>query len=132
MISGTRKEAAQLVAPDQRTLHIEVCKRQSGRSSRFQLEAKLAVSPGVTVIIGHSGAGKTTLLHCIAGLAVPQEGRIAIGDRVLFDSRKKVRIAPAERRVAFVFQDLALFPHLSVEEKVGYGLRPPDAARGTA
>ena len=85
---GTRNAATRPVASDQTTLHIDVCKRQSGRSSRFQLEAKLAVSPGVTVIIGHSGAGKTTLLHCIAGLAVPQEGRIAIGDRVLYVSAR--------------------------------------------
>ena len=129
MISGTRNEASQPVSSDKRTLHVEVCKRHSpGRSSRFQLEAKLAVSPGVTVIVGHSGAGKTTLLRCIAGLSNPEEGRIAIGDHVLFDSRKKIRREPAKRGVAFVFQDLALFPHLSVEENVMYGLRRLDAA----
>lgn len=129
MISGTPKEGAQPVAFDQRMLHVEVRKRHApGRSSRFQLEVKLAVSPGVTVIIGRSGAGKTTLLHCIAGLSIPQEGRIAIGDRVLFDSQKKIRLEPARRGVAFVFQDLALFPHLSVEENVMYGLRRLDAA----
>jgi molybdenum ABC transporter ATP-binding protein len=129
MISGTRNEAAQPVASDPKTLHVEVCKRHSpGRSSRFQLEAKLAVSPGVTVIVGQSGAGKTTLLRCIAGLSNPEEGHIAIGDHVLFDSRKKIRLEPARRKVAFVFQDLALFPHLSVEENVMYGLRRLDAA----
>jgi len=129
MISGTPKEGSQPVASDRRTLHIEVCKRQSpGRSSSFELEAKLAVSPGVTVIVGHSGAGKTTLLRCIAGLSHPEEGRIAIGDRVLFDSRKKIRLEPAQRGVAFVFQDLALFPHLSVEDNVMYGLRRLHAA----
>jgi molybdate transport system ATP-binding protein len=129
MISGTQNEAAQPVAFDQRMLHVELCKRHSpGRSSRFQLEAKLAVSPGVTVIVGHSGAGKTTLLRCIAGLSSPEEGRIAIGDHVLFDSRKNIRLEPARRGVAFVFQDLALFPHLSVEDNVVYGLRRLDEA----
>ena len=129
MISGARKSAGQTVAFDPRTLHVEVRKRHSpGRESRFQLEAKLAVSPGVTVIIGHSGAGKTTLLRCIAGLYHPEEGRIAIGDHVLFDSRKNIRLEPARRGVAFVFQDLALFPHLSVEDNVMYGLRRLDAA----
>lgn len=129
MISGARKEALQPVASDKRMLHVEVCKRHSpGRSSRFQLEAKLAVAPGVTVIVGHSGAGKTTLLRCIAGLSNPEEGRIAIGDRVLFDSRKNIRLEPAQRGVAFVFQDLALFPHLSVEDNVMYGLRRLDPA----
>jgi molybdate transport system ATP-binding protein len=129
MISGARNEAARPVASDPRTLHVEICKRHSpGRSSRFQLDAKLAVSPGVTVIVGQSGAGKTTLLRCIAGLSNPEEGHIAIGDHVLFDSRKKIRVEPARRKVAFVFQDLALFPHLSVEENVMYGLRRLDAA----
>lgn len=132
MISGTRMEAARFVSSDQRTLHVEVCKRHApGRSERFQLKAKLAVSPGVTVIIGHSGAGKTTLLRCIAGLADPDEGRIAISDRVLFDSRNNIRLEPARRGVAFVFQDLALFPHLSVEDNVMYGLRRLDAAERT-
>src|SRR5215510_865724 len=129
MISGTQNKAAQAVAFDQRMLHVELCKRHSpGRSSRFQLEVKLAVSPGVTVIVGHSGAGKTTLLRCIAGLSNPEEGRIAIGDHVLFDAQKQIRLEPARRGVAFVFQDLALFPHLSVEENVMYGLRRLDAA----
>jgi len=129
MISGTQKEVARPVASAKRTLHVEVYKRHSpGRSSRFQLQAKLAVFPGVTVIVGRSGAGKTTLLRCIAGLSNPHEGRIAIGDHVLFDSRQEIRLEPARRGVAFVFQDLALFPHLSVEENVMYGLRRLDAA----
>ena len=127
--SESRKEVSLPAPPDKRMLHIEVCKRPfAGPLSGFQLDVKLAISPGVTVIIGHSGAGKTTLLHCIAGLSLPQQGRIAIGDRVVFDSQKKVRIAPAQRGVAFVFQDLALFPHLSVEENVTYGLRRLDPA----
>ena len=129
MISGARNEAAPPVASDRKTLHVEVYKRHApGRSSRFQLEAKLAVSRGVTMIVGHSGAGKTTLLRCIAGLSHPEEGRIAIGDHVLFDSQKKIRLEPARRGVAFVFQDLALFPHLSVEDNVMYGLRRLDPA----
>jgi molybdate transport system ATP-binding protein len=129
MIYRTPKQGSQPVTSDQRTLRVELCKRQSpGRSTRFQLEAELTVSPGVTVIVGHSGAGKTTLLRCIAGLSDPEEGRIAIGDRVLFDSRRKIRLEPAQRGVAFVFQDLALFPHLSVEDNVMYGLRRMDAA----
>lgn len=129
MIARTRKEASRPGSSEDRTLHAEVRKRHApGLSSRFQLEVKLAVSPGVTVIVGHSGAGKTTLLRCIAGLANPDEGRIAIGDHVLFDSQKQIRLEPAQRGVAFVFQDLALFPHLSVEENVMYGLRRLDSA----
>ena len=129
MSSGTWSEPLRPVASADRTLHIEVCKRHApSGSAHFQLEAKLATSPGVTVIVGHSGAGKSTLLRCIAGLSNPEEGHIAIGDHVLFDSRKNIRLEPARRWVAFVFQDLALFPHLSVEANVMYGLRRLDAA----
>ena len=104
------------------SLHVQVRRR----SSRFELEMTFAAAPGVTVMVGHSGAGKTTLLRCIAGLCDPEEGRIAVGDRVLFDARQKIRLEPARRGVAFVFQDLALFPHLSVEDNVMYGLRRLD------
>jgi molybdate transport system ATP-binding protein len=108
-------------------LHVQLRKRHSsGRSSRFQLETTFAVAPGVTMIVGHSGAGKTTILRCIAGLCDPEEGRIAVGDRVLFDSSQGIKLEPARRGVAFVFQDLALFPHLSVQDNVMYGLRRLD------
>jgi molybdate transport system ATP-binding protein len=118
-----------ILSPDPRALQVYLRKdHAAGLSSQFRLETKFTVSPGVTVIVGHSGAGKTTILHCIAGLSHPDEGRIAVGDRVLFDSAQKIRIEPARRRIAFVFQDLALFPHLSVEDNVMYGLRRLDKA----
>lgn len=108
-------------------LHVELSKRHaSGRSSRFELETTFAAPPGVTVMVGHSGAGKSTILRCVAGLCDPEEGRIAIGGRVLFDSRQRITLEPARRNVAFVFQDLALFPHLSVQDNVMYGLRRLD------
>ncbi|HEX4960439.1 MAG TPA: ATP-binding cassette domain-containing protein [Thermoanaerobaculia bacterium] len=103
-------------------LHVRVRKRLS----RFELEAAFAAASGVTVIVGTSGAGKTTILRCIAGLGDPEEGRIAVGDRVLFDASQGVKLEPARRSVAFVFQDLALFPHLSVQDNVMYGLRRLD------
>ncbi len=78
------------------------------------------------MVVGPSGAGKTTLLRCIAGLTDPQEGRITVDGRVLFDARHGVNLEAARRRVAFVFQDLALFPHLSVQDNVRYGLRRMD------
>jgi molybdate transport system ATP-binding protein len=99
---------------------------RSVRSSSFELEAEFGVEPGVTVIVGHSGAGKTTILRCIAGLSDPEEGHIAIGDRLLFDSKQRINVDVARRRVGFVFQDLALFPHLSVQDNVTYGLRRLD------
>src|SRR5258707_10335759 len=115
------------LSPDPRALQVDLRKdHAAGPSSRFRLETKFTVSPGVTVIVGHSGAGKTTILHCIAGLSHPDEGRITVGDRVLFDSTQRIRLEPALRRIAFVFQDLALFPHLSVQDNVMYGLRKLD------
>ena len=99
---------------------------RSAQSSSFELEAEFGVMPGVTVIVGHSGAGKTTILRCIAGLSDPEDGHIAIGDRLLFDSKQRINVDVARRRVGFVFQDLALFPHLSVQDNVTYGLRRLD------
>ncbi len=105
-------------------LQVRLSRRHGGTSSsKFLLQVEFEVASGVTVIVGHSGAGKTTILRCIAGLCDPQEGRIAIGDRLLFDSTQKVKVESAQRRVGFVFQDLALFPHLAVQDNVAYGLR---------
>jgi molybdate transport system ATP-binding protein len=108
-------------------LHVLLRKsHHSTSASDFQVETEFRVSSGVTVLVGHSGAGKTTILRCIAGLSRPDEGFVAVGNRFLFDSRKKINIDVAQRRVGFVFQDLALFPHLSVHDNVTYGLRRLD------
>jgi molybdate transport system ATP-binding protein len=105
-------------------LHIAIQKGySSGAQSQFQLNVDFSAHPGITILIGHSGAGKTTLLRSIAGLCNPEKGRILSGKRVLFDSEKQIAVEPAKRRVGYVFQDLALFPHLTVEENVSYGLR---------
>ena len=107
-----------------RSLHVAVLKGHSaGAHSQFQLNVTFTADPGITMLIGRSGAGKTTLLRCIAGLCDPEKGRILSGERTLFDSEKKIAIEPEKRRVGFVFQDLALFPHLTVQENVSYGLR---------
>ncbi|MGE3705324.1 MAG: molybdenum ABC transporter ATP-binding protein [Vicinamibacterales bacterium] len=91
-------------------------------SAAFTLEVDLSAPPGFTIVFGASGSGKSTLLRCIAGLTTPQEGRIAIGEQTLFDSAAGVRLAPEARRVGYVFQQLALFPHLTVEGNLRYGL----------
>jgi len=110
--------------PARTGLDVRVVKSYAGKgSAAFTLEANFQVSAGFTVLVGPSGTGKSTLLRCIAGLSDPDQGRIAVSDRVLFDSEQRLSIEPAQRRVAFVFQRLALFPHLTVEENVGYGLR---------
>ncbi len=89
---------------------------------RFALDVALDFGPGLNVLFGPSGAGKSTILAAIAGLLAPDRGQIALGADVLFDSEQKLNRAPQERRIALVFQSLALFPHLDALANVGYGL----------
>jgi molybdate transport system ATP-binding protein len=88
----------------------------------FTLDCEFTAQPGINILFGASGSGKTTLLDCLAGLSTPESGRIAIGDRVLFDSEQRIDIPAEQRNTGYVFQDLALFPHLSVGANVEYGL----------
>jgi len=103
-------------------LQIQVRRTLTSEDGGFQLNVAFAVEKGITILFGPSGAGKTTLLDSIAGLADPDQGRIAVGERVLFDSEEGVNLSPTERRIGYVFQDLALFLHLTVEANVAYGL----------
>jgi len=90
----------------------------------FPLEVCFDVHPAETlVIIGPSGCGKTTTLNVIAGLMDPEEGRVALREQVLSDSAMGMSIPPEKRSIGYVFQDFALFPHMSVAENVAYGLR---------
>jgi molybdate transport system ATP-binding protein len=91
-------------------------------TSGFALDVAFDVPPGVTVLFGPSGSGKSTTLSAIAGLVRPSSGRISIGDDVWFDSTAKTHVAVHRRRVAFVFQSLALFPHMTALENVVYGM----------
>lgn len=88
---------------------------------------------GVTALFGPSGAGKTSVLHMIAGLLAPDRGRIVLGDRVLHDSNARISVPAPARRLACVFQDARLFPHLSVRANLLYGMRrspaPPPKER---
>lgn len=88
----------------------------------FELSLDLEVPPGVTVLFGPSGAGKSRTLAFIAGLARPNAGRIALGEEVWFDGQTKKECAIHDRRVAFVFQSLALFPHMTAAANVAYGI----------
>ncbi|MGO9085140.1 MAG: molybdenum ABC transporter ATP-binding protein [Terriglobales bacterium] len=108
--------------PDGALLAARLRKRMAGQGHEFVLDVEFRAAPGFTILFGASGAGKTTLLDCVAGLATPDAGRIAVGERVLFDFAQRADVAVAKRRVGYVFQDLALFPHLTVEQNVQYGL----------
>jgi molybdate transport system ATP-binding protein len=86
----------------------------------FRLELALTVGRETFALVGPSGAGKTSVLRMVAGLVRPERGRIALDGSVLFDAAAGVDRPPEERRVGFVFQEYALFPHMSVEQNVGY------------
>jgi molybdate transport system ATP-binding protein len=97
--------------------------RRTGPVSSFVLDVSIEVPPGITILFGASGAGKSTLLDCIAGLTRPDQGQITSGGDVLFDSAARINIPAPRRRTAYVFQTLALFPHLTAEENIAYGLK---------
>jgi len=90
----------------------------------FGLDVRFEAPPaGVTALFGPSGCGKSTVLAAVAGLLRPQQGRVAIGDEVLLDTAEGRFVPPERRRCGVVFQDARLFPHLSVETNLRYGLR---------
>ena len=90
----------------------------------FALQVSFVLaSHGLTVLWGASGSGKTTLLQCLAGLLRPDAGRIACREAVWFDAERGVCLAPERRRLGYVFQDVRLFPHLSVRSNMLFGRR---------
>ena len=96
--------------------------RRNKNSPSFVLDVSVEVPPGITILFGPSGSGKSTLLDCVAGLVRPEEGRIALGEKILFDAETRVDLPPQQRKMGYLFQSAALFPHMSVEKNVAYGL----------
>lgn len=89
----------------------------------FFLESKFETEDLITGVLGSSGSGKSMTLKCIAGIVTPDEGYIALDDRVLFDSRKKINVRPQERKVGYLFQNYALFPTMTVKKNIMCGLK---------
>ena len=89
----------------------------------FTLDVAWTAGDGVSVLFGPSGSGKTLTLQCLAGLVRPDAGRIVVDGRVLFDSAAGIHVPPQERRLGYVFQGYALFPHLTVRSNIAFGLR---------
>ena len=108
--------------PSSPSLEARFRKRFAATAQEFVLETEFRAAPGFTILFGPSGAGKTTVLDCIAGLTKPDSGRITMGDRILFDAAQPFNLPVAKRRVGYVFQSLALFPHLTVERNLQFGL----------
>jgi molybdate transport system ATP-binding protein len=108
--------------------------RSNGRD--FTLDVKFVCEDDLGVVFGPSGAGKSLTLRAIAGLERPDYGRIVVAGNVVFDSVARIDVPASKRAVGYLFQDYALFPHLTVEENVGFGLKrwwqrelPADGAR---
>lgn len=91
--------------------------------SGFALDVGFDIGPEVLGILGASGSGKSMTLRCIAGLATPSSGKIAVNCRVLFDSAQGINVPSKDRRIGFLFQNYALFPHLTVAENIAFGLQ---------
>jgi len=106
---------------------IELIRSELGVSVRlargsFYLDVDFSVPPGITILFGPSGAGKSTLLDCIAGLVAPDEGRIFIANQALVDSAALINIPVQSRHLGYLFQSLALFPHLTAQQNIEYGI----------
>lgn len=119
-------------------MRIEVVLNKTLRSAsrEFRLDVAFTCRDDVSVVFGPSGSGKSVTLRAIAGLEHPEQGRIAVDGRVLFDSDAGINLAAKDRSIGYLFQDYALFPHMTVEENIGFPLRrwwqrhwPPDTRR---
>jgi len=119
-LQAALQTTAQPISAD---VEVRIRKRFTNPEGSFNLNVHFRALAGFTILFGASGAGKTTLLDCIAGLSDPDEGRIAVGGEDLYDSEKKLNVAAWKRRIGYVHQELALFPHLTAEQNVAYGLR---------
>ncbi len=91
--------------------------------AEFDLDVSFQVNDNILGLMGASGSGKSMTLKCIAGIETPDQGRIVLNDRVLFDSEKKINVPIQKRNVGYMFQSYALFPNMDVYENISVGLR---------
>jgi molybdate transport system ATP-binding protein len=105
------------------SINIQIARRMVSGDRHFQLDAAFTSASKRIALFGPSGAGKSLTLRAVAGLLRPDAGRIEINGRVLFDSQAGICLPAQARRVAYLFQDYALFPHLTVAQNIAFGLR---------
>ena len=104
------------------TWDIDVRRKFEHAGRRFELDARFASQARRLILFGPSGAGKSQTLKAIAGLTTPDAGHVRLGGRTLWDRNARIDLPARERRLGYVFQDYALFPHLTVAQNVGFGL----------
>ena len=88
----------------------------------FELAVDFDMDEGIVGFLGSSGCGKSMTLKCIAGIETPDEGRIVLDDEVLFDKKSGINLSPQKRKVGYLFQNYALFPHMTVKQNIEAGL----------
>lgn len=109
------------------SLSVSIKKKFKG----FSLDVNFETDGEYVGILGASGSGKSMTLKCIAGIETPDEGRIVLNGRVLFDSEAKINLRPQDRRIGYLFQNYALFPNMTVKENIGAGLKLSKKERDT-
>lgn len=97
--------------------------KKKGKKPSFSMHCSFDADSDFVVLFGCSGSGKTTALRCIAGLENPDAGTIKINDTVYFDSRRRVNLPPQKRKIGYMFQENALFPHMNVRQNIEFGLK---------
>ena len=92
----------------------------------FILDVNFVLKKGILGVLGASGCGKSMTLKCIAGIETPDTGRIVLNGRILFDSKLGINLPPQQRNVGYLFQNYALFPHMTVEDNIAFGIKEKD------
>lgn len=112
------------------TVEVDIEKKFYGRkhgkkaeNPSFSMHCSFDASSDFMVLFGCSGSGKTTALRCIAGLENPDSGSIRINDTIYFDSKRKINLSPQKRKIGYMFQENALFPHMNVRQNIEFGLK---------
>lgn len=100
-------------------LSVRLAKQVNG----FKLDVKWEMDNEFVVLFGYSGAGKSMTLQMISGLMAPDEGLVSLGEDIFYDSSRKINEPPQKRSFGYVFQELALFPHMTVRKNIAYGLK---------
>lgn len=133
-VVGVAVSAAELaVSPQELSVVVQKRLCNEGKSeASLHLDVRFSLASGFTILFGASGAGKTTVLDCIAGLQNPDSGRIAVGDALLFSSEKGIDLPARSRNLGYLFQTLALFPHMTVRQNIEYGLSSLDRLERTS